>query len=194
MILNLVVLTWCLLCCRDIQNFISYHNWSISTPSSRDCKYHIVWTKGELLVAEIATQCKVTSEVLIYILLVNTEVVSLLKLGFTNNICAYSDLSQAMKVENMLKIKEEFDYKSLAKRLEMEIDKLIAENERQQKVHKNEIERIRLEAQKRVAEAEMSYVEALEVYLLHISIIVNKIYLIRAQFMLEGYCWCYIDY
>lgn len=69
---------------------------------------------------------------------------------------------RAMKVENMLKIKEEFDYKSLAKRLEMEIDKLIVENERQQKVHKNEIERIRLEAQKRVAEAEMSYVEALE--------------------------------
>lgn len=63
----------------------------------------------------------------------------------------------------MLKIKEEFDYKSLAKRLEMEIDKLMAENERQQKVYENEIERIRLEAQKRVAEAERNYVEALEV-------------------------------
>ncbi|XP_057807424.1 kinesin-like protein KIN-UB [Salvia miltiorrhiza] len=69
---------------------------------------------------------------------------------------------RAMKVENMLKIKEEFDYKSLAKRLEMEIDKLMAENERQEKVYENEIERIRLEAQKRVAEAERNYVEALE--------------------------------
>ncbi|KAG8391689.1 hypothetical protein BUALT_Bualt01G0213400 [Buddleja alternifolia] len=69
---------------------------------------------------------------------------------------------RAMKVENMLKIKEEFDYKSLSKRLEMEIDKLIAENERQQKVYENEIERIRLEAQKHVAEAERNYVEALE--------------------------------
>ncbi|KAL1548699.1 kinesin-like protein KIN-UB [Salvia divinorum] len=69
---------------------------------------------------------------------------------------------RAMKVENMLKIKEEFDYKSLAKRLEMEIDKLMAENERQQKVYENEIERIRLEGQKRVAEAERNYVEALE--------------------------------
>ncbi|XP_042038886.1 kinesin-like protein KIN-UB [Salvia splendens] len=69
---------------------------------------------------------------------------------------------RAMKVENMLKIKEEFDYKSLAKRLEMEIDKLMAENERHQKVYENEIERIRLEAQKRVAEAERNYVEALE--------------------------------
>lgn len=70
-----------------------------------------------------------------------------------------------MKVENMLKIKEEFDYKSLSKRLEIEIDKLIAENERQQKVYENEIERIRLEAQKRIAEAERTYVEVLEVYL-----------------------------
>ncbi|GER57488.1 armadillo repeat kinesin 2 [Striga asiatica] len=69
---------------------------------------------------------------------------------------------RAMKVENMLKIKEEFDYKSLSKRLEIEIDKLIAENERQQKVYDNEIERIRLEAQKRIADAERTYVEVLE--------------------------------
>lgn len=73
--------------------------------------------------------------------------------------------TQAMKVENMLKIKEEFDYKSLAKRLEMEIDRLIVENERHQKLYENEIDRIRLEAQKRVAEAERNYVEALEVYI-----------------------------
>ncbi|GFP82281.1 armadillo repeat-containing kinesin-like protein 2 [Phtheirospermum japonicum] len=69
---------------------------------------------------------------------------------------------RAMKVENMLKIKEEFDYKSLSKRLELEIDKLIAENERQQKLYENEIERIRLEAQKRIAEAERTYVDVLE--------------------------------
>ncbi|KAL3616576.1 hypothetical protein CASFOL_039966 [Castilleja foliolosa] len=69
---------------------------------------------------------------------------------------------RAMKVENMLKIKEEFDYKSLSKRLELEIDQLIAENERQQKLYENEIERIRLEAQKRIAEAERTYVDVLE--------------------------------
>ncbi|KAL6495432.1 hypothetical protein OROGR_029995 [Orobanche gracilis] len=69
---------------------------------------------------------------------------------------------RAMKVENMLKIKEEFDYKSLSKRLEIEIDKLVAENERQQKIYDNEIERIRLEAQKRIAEAERTYVKVLE--------------------------------
>ncbi|CAA2991492.1 kinesin-like protein KIN-UB isoform X1 [Olea europaea var. sylvestris] len=69
---------------------------------------------------------------------------------------------RAMKVENMLKIKEEFDYKSLSKRLEIELDKLIADNERQQKVYENEVERIRLEAQKRVTEAERNCAEALE--------------------------------
>ncbi|KAG8382347.1 hypothetical protein BUALT_Bualt05G0067900 [Buddleja alternifolia] len=69
---------------------------------------------------------------------------------------------RAMKVENMLKIKEEFDYKSLSRRLEIQLDKLIAEHERQQKAFEDEIERIALEAQKRVAEVERNYADALE--------------------------------
>ncbi|KAK6804426.1 hypothetical protein RDI58_002210 [Solanum bulbocastanum] len=69
---------------------------------------------------------------------------------------------RAMKVENMLKIKEEFDYKSLSKRLEVQVDKLIAENERQQKAFETEVERIRLEAQNHVIEAERNYAEALK--------------------------------
>ncbi|KAK9068267.1 hypothetical protein SSX86_012378 [Deinandra increscens subsp. villosa] len=69
---------------------------------------------------------------------------------------------RAMKVENMLKIKEEFDYKSLCRRLETQIDKLIAENERQQKAFEDEMERTTIEAQQRVSEAEINYTEALE--------------------------------
>lgn len=69
---------------------------------------------------------------------------------------------RAMKVENMLKIKEEFDYKSLVKRLEIQLDKLIAENERQQKIFEDEVERIRLEAQKRISEAERDCADALK--------------------------------
>ncbi|KAI3829190.1 hypothetical protein L1987_03307 [Smallanthus sonchifolius] len=69
---------------------------------------------------------------------------------------------RAMKVENMLKIKEEFDYKSLCKRLETQIDKLIAENERHQKAFEDEIERTAIEAQQRISEAEINYTEALE--------------------------------
>lgn len=41
---------------------------------------------------------------------------------------------RAMKVENMIKLKEEYDYKSLCRRLEKEIDKLIIQNERQSRV------------------------------------------------------------
>ncbi|KAI4356818.1 hypothetical protein L6164_000806 [Bauhinia variegata] len=69
---------------------------------------------------------------------------------------------RAMKVENMLKLKEEFDYKSLSRKLEIQVDKLIAENERQQKVFEDEVERISLEAQARVAEVERNFADALE--------------------------------
>ncbi|MCO5597819.1 hypothetical protein L7F22_051903 [Adiantum nelumboides] len=41
---------------------------------------------------------------------------------------------RAMKVENMVKLREEFDYKSLCRKLEADLDRLIAENERQNKV------------------------------------------------------------
>ncbi|KAH7519563.1 hypothetical protein FEM48_Zijuj08G0050300 [Ziziphus jujuba var. spinosa] len=69
---------------------------------------------------------------------------------------------RAMKVENMLKIKEEFDYKSLSKRLEVQLDRLIAENERQQKAFEEEIEKINLDAENRVSEVEQNFADALE--------------------------------
>ncbi|KAM4104967.1 hypothetical protein ACJW30_06G198200 [Castanea mollissima] len=69
---------------------------------------------------------------------------------------------RAMKVENMLKIKEEFDYKSLSRRLEVQVDKLIVENERQQKAFEDEVERINVDAQNRISEVERSFTDALE--------------------------------
>ncbi|XP_019172630.1 PREDICTED: kinesin-like protein KIN-UA isoform X2 [Ipomoea nil] len=69
---------------------------------------------------------------------------------------------RAMKVENMLKTKEEFDYKGLSRRLDIQLDKLIAEHESQQKAFQDEIERIAQEAQKRIAEAERNQDELLE--------------------------------
>ncbi|PQQ19948.1 kinesin-like protein KIN-UA [Prunus yedoensis var. nudiflora] len=69
---------------------------------------------------------------------------------------------RAMKVENMLKLKEEFDYKSLARRLDIQLDKLIAEHERQQKAFEDEIERITIEAQNRISEVERNYADGLE--------------------------------
>ncbi|KAG5089177.1 hypothetical protein JHK86_001789 [Glycine max] len=70
---------------------------------------------------------------------------------------------RAMKVENMLKIKEEFDYKSLSRRLEVQLDNLIAENERQQKTFEEEVGRLNLEAQCRISEVERKFADALEV-------------------------------
>ncbi|PSS09744.1 Kinesin-like protein [Actinidia chinensis var. chinensis] len=69
---------------------------------------------------------------------------------------------RAMKVENMLKIKEEFDYKSLSRRLDIQLEKLIAEHERRQKAFQDEIERITIEAQKHISVAERNYADALE--------------------------------
>ncbi|XP_043716474.1 kinesin-like protein KIN-UB [Telopea speciosissima] len=69
---------------------------------------------------------------------------------------------RAMKVENMVKIKEEFDYKSLSRRLEIQLDKLIAEHERQQKAFEDEVERVTIEAQNHISEVERNYADALE--------------------------------
>ncbi|PWA85596.1 kinesin-like protein KIN-UA [Artemisia annua] len=69
---------------------------------------------------------------------------------------------RAMKVENMWKIKEEFDYKSLARKLDVQVESLIAEHERQQKAYKDEVEKISLEAKKQISEAEKSYADSLE--------------------------------
>eukprot|EP00249_Psilotum_nudum_P014072 c24649_g2_i1 orf=565-3339(-) len=72
---------------------------------------------------------------------------------------------RAMKVENMVKLKEEFDYKSLCRKLEAELDKLIAENERQAKLmvdSEEELERRLDEARACVCEAENKLANVLE--------------------------------
>jgi hypothetical protein len=68
-----------------------------------------------------------------------------------------------MKVENMLKLKEEFDYKSLSRRLDIQLEKLIAEHEKQQKAFENEIERVTTEAKHQILESERNYAVKLEV-------------------------------
>lgn len=69
---------------------------------------------------------------------------------------------RAMKVENMLRIKEEFDYKSLSRRLDIQLETLVAEHERRQKAFQDEVDRISVEAQKRIEEAEKNFTDALE--------------------------------
>lgn len=69
---------------------------------------------------------------------------------------------RAMKVENMLKIKEEFDYKSLSRKLDIKLDKLMAENERLQKDFQDRIDEINNEAEDRISDAERKYADALQ--------------------------------
>lgn len=63
----------------------------------------------------------------------------------------------------MVKLKEEFDYKSLSRRLDIELDKPIVEHERQQKAFEDEVEMLATEAQQRISDAERNYVDLLEV-------------------------------
>ncbi|KAK1290020.1 Armadillo repeat-containing kinesin-like protein 1 [Acorus calamus] len=63
---------------------------------------------------------------------------------------------RAMKIVNMVKLKEEFDYESLCRKLEYQVDSLTAEMERQQKwrdVEKLQIDRKLEECQNSLAEA-----------------------------------------
>lgn len=72
---------------------------------------------------------------------------------------------RTMKVENMVKLKEEFDYKSLCRKLETDLDTLIAENERQNQAVLDAEEEMQLkieEAQNSVMEAEKKLATTLE--------------------------------
>lgn len=63
----------------------------------------------------------------------------------------------------MVKVKEEIDYKRLCRRLDIELDKLTMECERQQKVFEDDIERLTSEAQHRISEVQKNYSDSLEV-------------------------------
>lgn len=61
-----------------------------------------------------------------------------------------------MKIVNMVKLKEEFDYESLCRKLETQVDHLTAEVERQTKLRNSE----KHELEKRLRECENTFAEA----------------------------------
>uniref|UniRef100_A0A0D3DT57 Protein ARMADILLO REPEAT KINESIN1 n=1 Tax=Brassica oleracea var. oleracea TaxID=109376 RepID=A0A0D3DT57_BRAOL len=63
---------------------------------------------------------------------------------------------RAMKIVNMVKLKEEFDYESLCRKLETQVDHLTAEVERQTKLRNSE----KQELEKRLRECENTFAEA----------------------------------
>lgn len=76
----------------------------------------------------------------------------------------------------MVKLKEEFDYKSLARRLDIQLDKLSMEHERQQKAFEDELERLSTEAKCQISQSEKNYADALEVCFLSV-LSLNIVYL-----------------
>ncbi|CAO2828538.1 unnamed protein product [Amaranthus hypochondriacus] len=62
---------------------------------------------------------------------------------------------RAMKVVNMMKVKEEFDYESLSRKLESQVDHLTKEIDRQQKMRDN----YKNEMEKKIKEYQSSFVE-----------------------------------
>ncbi|KAG7016334.1 Kinesin-like protein KIN-UC [Cucurbita argyrosperma subsp. argyrosperma] len=68
---------------------------------------------------------------------------------------------RAMKIVNMIKLKEEYDYESLCRKLEIQVDNLTAEVDRQQKFRENEkykLEKELRDCQASLAEAENSLI------------------------------------
>ncbi|KAI3678611.1 hypothetical protein L6452_37910 [Arctium lappa] len=59
----------------------------------------------------------------------------LLSLSSLVHFLVIEERRQVMQVENLLKIKKEFGYKSLANKLDVQVESLIAEHERQQKAY-----------------------------------------------------------
>lgn len=75
-------------------------------------------------------------------------------------------LLQAMKIVNMVKLKEEFDYESLCRKLENQVDHLTAQMERQQKLldsNKFELESQLRECQDSFSEAKQNLISRSEV-------------------------------
>lgn len=73
---------------------------------------------------------------------------------------------QAMKIINTVKLKEEFDYESLCRKLESQVEQLTAEVDKQQKLrenHKNEMEKKLTEQQNSFAHTENNLVSRSEV-------------------------------
>lgn len=76
----------------------------------------------------------------------------------------------------MVRLKEEFDYKSLCRRLEAELDRLVAENERQVKARlesDEELERALDESRQVVFDAESRLQHVLDVWELLYSLLLR---------------------
>jgi hypothetical protein len=85
-----------------------------------------------------------------------------------------------MKIVNMVKLKEEFDYESLCRKLENQVDHLTAEIERQQKLREDD----KHELEKRLRENQDSLSEAKKVLVTRSEVVVFP-----ASMLLQFFGW-----
>jgi hypothetical protein len=85
-----------------------------------------------------------------------------------------------MKIVNMVKLKEEFDYESLCRKLENQVDHLTAEIERQQKLREDD----KHELEKRLRENQDSLSEAKKVLVTRSEVVVFP-----ASMLLQVFGW-----
>lgn len=104
-----------------------------------------------------------------------------------------------MKIVNMIKLKEEFDYESLCRKLENQVDNLTAEVDRQQKfreIEKHELEKQLRDCQSSLAEAENSLISRSEVAISPLEYIFKLtfsyqffVYHFRILIYFKGFLW-----
>lgn len=99
-----------------------------------------------------------------------------------------------MKVVNMVKLKEEFDYESLCRKLEIQVDHLSAEVDRQQKLRendKNELKKLLEEFENSSAEAGRRFTATSEVF---VSVILFASEYSLRRYLFLSFCLCHVVY
>ena len=87
-------------------------------------------------------------------------------------------VSQAIKIVNTVKLKEDFDYESLCRKLENQVDLLTAEVERRQKLRendRNELEKELRECQDSFGEVKKNLITRSEVVVFSMSFLIQLV-------------------
>lgn len=89
-----------------------------------------------------------------------------------------------MRIVNTVKVKEEFDYESLCRKLENQVDNLIADIERQQKLRDDE----KYELKKQLRECQDNFAEENKILATRSEVVCLSCSYIVAIFLAEIFC------
>lgn len=150
--------------CEDLTHS---NDWAVSTELCRDDQYNNVWTTGELVYTNHYrwTELSIYSSICFHFLTLIIPTANFLLLVyliyFIGSLQSFIQdhllfILQAMRIVNMVKLKEEFDYESQCRKLENQVDHLTAQFERQQKL----LDSNKLELERQLKECQDSFAEA----------------------------------